>query len=281
MIASATKPTGSMKKHSDPLAAAQSGSVKALVLAGARATGDVLAQTHDVSSKAHIKVAGKSMMGRVLDALDMSARVDFMTVIGLAGHEALRQAEAWPTVKYVAGLDGPAASVSRALERDVGSYPVLVTTCDHALLTPTIIDAFLNETVASEADLTVALARREDVEARYPGVSRTYLHFGDGAYSSCNLFCLKTPKAAEVVRFWQSAERDRKRPWRIAWRFGLLPALRILVGRPGVDQVFAILSERLGVKIRPVLLPFADAAVDVDTVNDLALVERVLAERNA
>ena len=88
-----------------------------------------------------------------------------------------------------------------------------------------------------------------------------------------------TPKAQRVVEFWRDAEEDRKRPWRIAWRFGIWTALRLLIGRPSLDRAFSILSKRLGVTICPVILPFGEAAIDVDTVQDLAMVEQILKAR--
>jgi len=268
-----------MKKRSDTLATEPTKSVDTLVLAGARATGDPLAMAYNVPSKAHIKIAGKSMIARVLDAISGSKQTAEMTVIGLQDYADLSADEAWPAVRYVDGANGPAASVYGALDQLGASSAVLVTTCDHALLSPAIIDQFLEDSLSSTADLTVALARRDVIESAFPNVGRTYLRFGDGAYSSCNLFCLVTPEAKAVVKFWQSAEQDRKRPWRIAWRFGIVPALRILIGRPDLESVFAIVSKRLGVRVRPVVLPFAEAAVDVDTPDDLALVEQVLEER--
>lgn len=257
------------------------GGVEAFVLAGARASGDALAEAHNVPSKAHIQVAGRSMISRVLETLADSASKPRITIIGLENADALEAEEGWPESQRSPGADGPAASVHGAIERSDGNFPILVTTCDHALLTPEIVDQFLRDSLASSADLTVALARRSEIEAAYPDVHRTYLKFGDAHYSSCNLFYLLTPKAKEVVSFWRAAEEDRKRPWRIAWRFGLVRALRLLIGRPPLAGVFEIVSGRIGVDIKPIVLPFADAAVDVDTPDDLTLVERVIAERGA
>lgn len=261
------------------MAATDAAPIRALILAGARAEGDALATQVGVPSKAFVRVGGKSMLGRVLGALENSRSIDQKTVVGLPDHDAGSEGAAWVGVDRVPGADGPAASVAGALAAVEEPFPVLVTTCDHALLTPEMVDVFLNETRHSGADLTVALARRDVIEMQYPDVSRTYLRFGDAAYSSCNLFCLRTAAAARVVAFWQSAEADRKRPWRIAWRFGLINAMRLLIGRPAVERAFAIISKRLKVKVQPVILPFADAAVDVDTPDDLALVERILLER--
>ncbi|NQY12924.1 MAG: NTP transferase domain-containing protein [Henriciella sp.] len=275
MTAIDTKPTGSMKNRSNPTA------IQTFILAGARAKGDALADGHGVPSKAHIKIAGRSMISRVLEALSGSQMTGEMTVIGLEGHQSLQAEENWPPVKTIAGALGPAASVCKALDESKDPASVLVTTCDHALLSPAIVDTFLDQSIAADADLTVALARRDTIEQAHPETSRTYLRFGDGEYSSCNLFFLATPAARQVVEFWQSAEQDRKRPWRIAWRFGIIPALRILVGRPSLAQVFAIVSQRLGVVIRPIVLPYGEAAIDVDTVEDLKLVEQIVLKQNA
>ena len=58
---------------------------------------------------------------------------------------------------------------------------------------------------------------------------RTYLRLGGAELSGCNLFYLADARALRVLRFWQAAEQDRKRPWRIAWRLGPLTALRIIL----------------------------------------------------
>jgi molybdopterin-guanine dinucleotide biosynthesis protein A len=255
--------------------------ISALVLAGARAGGDALARAEGVASKAVIEIAGRPMLARVLAALaDAGVRTP-VAVLGL--DEAVLVAAAGDTpcrrVDSPIGA-GPAASLLAALSGPV-ALPVLVTTCDHALLTPAMVAAFLDGARASGADLCVGFAERATIEAAYPMTRRTYLRLGGAELSGCNLFYLADARALRVLRFWQAAEQDRKRPWRIAWRLGPLTALRIILGRPGVDAVFALLSRRLGARVAPVILPFAEAAIDVDSVGDLALVRGILAARAA
>lgn len=252
-----------------------------LVLAGARATGDPLCVAEGVASKAVIEIAGKPMLWWVLAALRASPAATAPWVIGME-EAALAEAAGGIACRRVAarGAGGPATGVLAALEEGVG-LPLLVTTCDHPLLTPAMIESFLAQSQASGADLTVGLAERAVIEAAYPTTRRTYLRFGRAELSGCNLFYLASEKAVPVLRFWQEAEKDRKAPWRIAWRFGVLTALRILLLRPAPDAAFALLSRRLGARIRPVLLPFAEAAIDVDSPRDLALVRDIFARRSA
>ncbi|MEM7492536.1 MAG: nucleotidyltransferase family protein, partial [Pseudomonadota bacterium] len=207
-----------MTKPSEAQASVPKQAIEAFVLAGARSAGDALAQAHNVASKAHIQIAGVSMISRVLRALSKSQTVAEATIIGLDDKAALGSEDYSISIRFTEGANGPAASVDQALRTRKEPEPILVTTCDHALLSPDIIDTFLDRALTSGADVAVALARRETIEGDYPDATRTYLRFGDGDYSSCNLFCLMSPAAGDVVKFWQRAEQDRKRPWRIAWR---------------------------------------------------------------
>jgi hypothetical protein len=44
-------------------------------------------------------------------------------------------------------------------------------------------------------------------------------------------------------------------------------------------RAFGYMSKRLGLKVAPVFLPFAEAAIDVDKPSDHALAERILKKR--
>ncbi|WP_158275441.1 nucleotidyltransferase family protein [Maritimibacter sp. 55A14] len=252
-----------------------------LVLAGARAGGDPLCQAEGVASKAVIEIGGQPMLARVLGALAGSRAAGLAPgVIGLEDAALAEAAGGHPCTARRAGGQGPAASLLAALENGA-DLPALVTTCDHALLTPAMIDSFLEGAYASGADLCVGFASRATIEAAYPRTRRTYLRFRGADLSGCNLFYLAGPRALDVLRFWRAAEQDRKRPWRILWRFGPLTALRILLFRPTPEVTFALLSRRVGADVRPVILPYAEAAIDVDTPGDLELVRGIVAERAA
>lgn len=248
------------------------GSIAALVLAGRRNENDPLLSAADApATKALLQVAGRSMIDRVLGALGAAKGVGAITVSGLSQRDLPQGVAPAPDA------DSPAAAI---LAAGADSYPLLVTTCDHALLSKEIVDAFVDQAMARDADLAVGFASRTVVEASYPGVARTYLTLGGEGYSGCNLFLIRTPKGFDAIRFWRTMEQDRKRPFTLARRIGPGLLLRYLFRSwTSLEGVFAYGSRRLGVRLNPVLLPFADAAVDVDKPSDLALVERVLADR--
>ena len=117
------------------------------------------------------------------------------------------------------------------------------------------------------------------VLAAYPGGRRTWLRFRGGAYTGCNLFLLRTPRAAGVVRFWRRLEQERKQPLKMAALLGFAVLLRHALGLLSLPGALAALERRTGARLATVEMPFADAAVDVDKPADLALVEAVLRAR--
>jgi len=57
---------------------------------------------------------------------------------------------------------------------------------------------------------------------------------------------------------------------------GWTTVLRYLCNRLSLDETLAALSRRVQLKIGAVILPFAEAAIDVDKVSDWEFAERVL-----
>jgi hypothetical protein len=51
------------------------------------------------------------------------------------------------------------------------------------------------------------------------------------------------------------------------------------MGRLSLAEALDRISNRLGFKAGAVIMPFAEAAVDVDSVSDLELVEKIVAEK--
>ncbi|WP_291048189.1 nucleotidyltransferase family protein [Hyphomonas sp.] len=251
----------------------------ALVLAGARASGDALATAHGVESKALIDIGGAPMLSRVLRALTQSGRLRAAPYVSGLAPDVLEKTRAGIAVNEALSVSGgPASSLLGAIDGGI-QLPLLVTTCDHALLTAEMVDYFVKEAIRSGADLTVGLAAKDTIQASYPETRRTYIPFGGAPMSGCNLFFINSPDALKIIRFWQQAEQDRKKPLKIAWRFGPVTALRLLIGRPAVHRAFELISARLGARAGVVVMPFAEAAIDVDSQADLDLVRSIIAAR--
>lgn len=254
--------------------------VTALVLAGSRGAHDPVAQAAGVAHKALAPVAGRPMLLRVLDALTASPSID-RVVLAAEGRtviDALPELAAAVEREEIALVPtgaSPALTVAAAIERLPGAFPLLVTTSDHPLLTPAMVEGFIAG-LRAEADIAVGLATRTAILGRYPESVRTFIRLGGEGYSGCNLFILARPAAARAVAFWAQMERYRKTPWRIAARIGVWPLLLYALGWLDLEAAFRELSRLAGVSAVPVVLPQPEAAIDVDKPADLAQVERIL-----
>ncbi len=259
------------------------GTFAGLVLAGRRGPRDSLAEGEGTSHRALMPVAGVPMLVRVLRALEASRAVDGVTVSidapkALRGVPELALALDRGALATHESLDSPSRSVSDALARG-GGAPVLVTTADHALLTPEIIDHFADAACASDADALVGLVSRRVIRERYPHTTRTYVPLRGESWSGANLFAFKTARARKVADFWVRAERHRKQPWRLVSAVGPGALIQFLLRRLDLEAAFAHLSRAAGAAVRPVPLPFAEAAIDVDRPSDLELATRILRAR--
>lgn len=259
------------------------GRYTAVVLAGDRGPADPIATATGAPCKALSPVGGQPLLARVLDTLRATPAIEAIVVVGpadtiVAAEPALAQMLADHTIHWVAPADSPAASAVRGLAHVADDRPVLLTTADHALLEPRMIEELLAD---PSGDIGVGLVEYAAVRQAYPDNRRTAIRLGPGSgYCGCNLFALHTLAARRLVATWQRVERERKHPARVvAGMLGPLAVLRYLLGRLTLVQAFDKLSRRVELNIRPVLLSQPQAAVDVDSLADLALVESILARR--
>jgi 2-phospho-L-lactate guanylyltransferase (CobY/MobA/RfbA family) len=221
------------------------------------------------------------MVVRVLEALRDATVVGTITVVGPHAHHlesspVLQRALEESSVRWMGPATSPSASVRAALESLPGHQPVLVTTADHALLTPEMVEHYCREARLAGTDLTVGVTPSAQVLAAYPKTRRTTYAMKDGRYCGCNLFAFLTPRALSATDVWREVESRRKHPWRLARFFGLRFLLGLALKRYTMAEAIKRVAARMNLTAAPVIMPFPDAAVDVDTVEDWELVRAVV-----
>ncbi|MCC5886443.1 MAG: NTP transferase domain-containing protein [Gammaproteobacteria bacterium] len=256
------------------------------VLAGDRAGPDAIARAENVASKVLVDIAGVPMLQRVLDTvsdLEGAARVH------LSGPEpAIVEATPWlsariqgAAVTWQPPRSSPARSAAALLEaaflapaaaNEAAIDALLLTTGDHPLLSAGTAARFVADALGTEADVVVGLAKHALVQAAFPEGRRTALKLADGPFCGCNLMLFRGPKGGSVLDFWQTLETERKRPGRMAATLGFGIALRYLSGRLTAAGALARIGQLTGVRVAAVAVDDPDAAVDVDSLADLALV---------
>ena len=256
----------------------------AVVLAADRGPDDPVAKAAGVRCKSLTPVGGKPMVFRVLDALAASQLVNTYILCGppksvVDQEPHLETLIASGRVRWFENQATPSSSAFHVLQTLPDETPVLLTTADHALLSARIVDSFCSEAQATGCDVVAGVARHEAVTAAYPQTRRTATRLQDGAYCGCNLFAFLTPRARLAADFWRRVENQRKNPLRVIRVLGWMAVSRYLMGRLSLNEALKRMSHRLGFKAGAVVLPFPEAAVDVDSVSDLKLVENIVSNR--
>lgn len=258
----------------------------AVVLAADRESEDPVAQFAAVSCKALVPVSGREMVLRVLDTLAGAAETGTRLLVGpsitsIEQHTELSRLVRSGQVQWFAPKDTPSSSAFSVLQGLPEDTPVLLTTADHALLTTEMVDYFCNEARKSGCDVLAGVVRHELVAEAFPETKRTVTKLSDGGYCGCNLFAFLTPQARMAADFWRKVEKERKKPLRIIKVIGWTTVLRYLLGRLSLEQALSQLSKKMHLKVGVVRMPFPEAAVDVDKVDDLILVESILAKKQS
>jgi molybdopterin-guanine dinucleotide biosynthesis protein A len=256
----------------------------AVVLAGDRTKKDSLIKHSRAGCKALIEIDGIPMVRRVLNALQQSRAVSKIVLAGPEAHEVamdkpLSELIATDEISWHAPEASPSASAYHTMQSLEPDTPVLLTTTDHPLLTREIVDAFSRQSLADDADVTVGLAPYALITEAYPGIKKTVFRFSDGDFCGCNLFAFLTPEGRQAASFWRKIEQQRKKPLVLIGLLGWRMVLRYRLGLLSLEEALCRLGKRLGLRMHAVILPYANAAIDVDSIADLELVSDFLANR--
>ena len=246
----------------------------ALLLAGSRPGGDPLTQSLGCDYKPLLPIKGEPMLLRPIRALLEAPSIG--TVRALTQQIGRLQAVLpdHPAVVVEQSQDTIASTLVAICRDPATRFPLLVTTADHALLTPAMIEEFI--AASTDCDIAVAFVESQSLLARFPDAKRTWLRFGRKRYSGANLFALTGPDVIVAIERWRAIEQDRKKGWRVLFQLGLPLFLGAVLRVRNLDQTAVGLSRKLGVVIKGVVMTDPIAAIDVDKPADYSLVNEIL-----
>lgn len=249
----------------------------AFLLAGSRPSGDPLAQSMMLGHKALIPVGGEPMVLRPLRALLASPEVGNVIVLTQDPEDLRPVLPDDDRISIRASSGTIAQTIAEQLADRAASFPVLVTTADHALLDPAMIAEFAAK--AEGSDLAIAVVESKPLLARFPQAKRTWIGFRGGRYSGANLFSFGSQRVLPAVKRWGVVEQDRKKGWRVLAALGPALLLGAVLKLRTIHQSAAAIGRKLGIELRIVEMSNPMAAIDVDKTADHLLVEDILAGR--
>ena len=247
----------------------------AVVLAGSRPGRDAFAEQFGTDLKPFIPIAGEPMVVRPVRALLETKGIGKILVVSQAPDRIAAVLPRKRAIKVEASERTIAETIEKLILSRAVTFPMIVTTADHALLDTQMIAEFIG--AAEGADVAIGVVERASLIERLPQSKRTWLPFRGGAYSGANLFAFGSIKALAAIEQWRSVEQDRKKGWRVLAALGPMLVLGAVLRLRTIEQSVAAMAGKLGMSARVVVLSNPLACVDVDKPVDHTIVEAILA----
>ncbi len=248
----------------------------AVVLAGGvPGPEDPLYQAAGGAPKALLDVAGKPMIQWVLDALSRARTVERVHVVGLEEGAALQCAKPLTFAPDHGGLLANIKAGLGAVRQGSAADHCLIVSCDIPAIRPEMIDWRVQVALQDQADVDYAVVDRPTMEARFPGSNRSYLKLRDVEVCGGDMNVVRIDVAARE-ELWQRLIAARKNALKQAMLLGLDTLVLILLRRLSLAQAERVASERLGLRGRVRLSPYAEIAMDVDKPHQLELIQQAL-----
>ena len=231
-------------------------------------------------SKALVDVAGKPMIQWVLDALGGAKQVDNVIVIGLSPKSGLTCKK---PMHYVSNqgrmLANIVAGVNKSLELNKKNKYVLIVSSDIPTLKSEMVDWLVDTCMGTKDDLYYGVCPKEVMEARFPGSKRTYTHLKDMDVCGADVNLTHVRMATEHLDMWESLIGSRKSPLKQASIIGFGTLFALFMRRLTLEDAVRRVSDRIGIRGRAIVWPYAEPCMDVDKPHQLELVREDLARQ--
>lgn len=256
----------------------------AIVLAGEREKAlqnSQLLQYAGSELKSLIRIKDKPMIMYVLDALLDHPKISKIYVIAPASlielSGELKALAHSGKIEFRQQAESPVTSILNIFNEIDKNNKIFITTSDNVLITREWVDYFLDNAERSGMDFLMGVNNYADVIAKYPESKRTVLKFKDISFCFCNMFGVMNEKGRSLVGMWKQVENLRKKPLKIATM--LMPITGLILFALGLlssERGIKMMSKKLHTNIGFMRLPFPEACIDVDKVEDLILVKKIL-----
>ena len=229
-------------------------------------------------SKALIDIAGKPMVQWVIDALGDARTIDRVVIIGLTDKTQLTCKK---PLFYLSNQGKMLANIQAGTEKVLELNPraayVLFVTSDIPSVTGPMVDWVVNTSLQTKHDIYYNVISRQTMEQRFPTSRRTYVRLKDMEVCGGDMNMARTAIVSKNSDFWDRLIEARKNPAAQASLLGFDVIFRFLFRQLTADDVIRRVAQRLGLRGRALICPFAEVGMDVDKPHQLEIMRAHLA----
>ncbi len=256
-------------------------SVEAVLLAGGEFK-DMPPGEQAPRSKGVLEIGGVPMAARALRALKESPAISRIIMVSSIPQDEL-EGPWWDAVDVVvpAGerlIDSFKVGLEAVLDPTV---PALVAAGDLPLLTAESVTDYVARCRArSDYSVWYGCLRKENSEAGFPGVRRTYAKLAEGTFCGAGLFMSRPETLTTLYQALTNLTYARKQPWKLASQLGWDVIGSFLLGRLTIAHAERGMRGLLGgTPCAAVETPYPETAFNVDDAESLLQARQFLEVR--
>ena len=231
--------------------------------------------------KALMPISGKPMLQWVLDTVAATVRIENVVIIGLTADHGLYCGS--KSVHYMNStgsiFDNARAGCSRVLELNPRSSRTLWVSADLPLVTPAMLNWFVDRTMESDHELYYQIIEQNLMESRFPACKRSYTRLKGKTVCGGDISIINPNIAADAHPAFGKISAARKSVAKQAALVGLWPLLLLLTQQLTSDHAAAIIRKRLGLNGIFINTPYPEMGMDVDKPEQYEIARRELNRR--
>jgi molybdopterin-guanine dinucleotide biosynthesis protein A len=252
-----------------------------IITAGGRATPEdpLYVYTQD-KPKALLDMGGRTMLERVVDALQASHHIEDIVVVGLGSDMGMQfQRPIYHLPDQGGMVSNVIAGVHWVRENRPAAETLLACSADIPLLTPAILDDFIERCRPWDKGVYYNFVSREVMEARFPGSRRTFVKLKGVEVAGGDVVLGQVSLVESHRELWEGLTGARKHAWRIARVVGLRMMLKFLFRQVSLRDIEITMERLIDRPAAAILNPYAEIAMDVDKPYQVELARAELTSR--
>ncbi len=256
--------------------------VNAIIMAGdVLKPGDLLYDHAKGTSKSMIIIAGKPLLQWIVEALDESARIDSIIVVGLEPIDGIGGKKPLYFIEnYGSMLDNILAGSNKSLELNPEREYVMLVSSDTPGIKGKMADWFFDAAMQTRHDFYYGVCGREMMELKFPASKRTYVKLRDMEVCGSDIGIINIKVVREHMPLWEGLIGRRKTPFRQAGLIGIGTLVAILFKRYSLEELAKKVSKKIGIKSRAIVWNCPEPCMDIDKPHQLKLLKDIMEGEN-
>lgn len=240
--------------------------INCIILAGGLPQpGEPMYEMTQGKSKALLDMNGRTMLERVVDALQAAKTTGEILVVGLGNDLGMQfHKPVYHLPDQDSLLKNALAGIAKMRELHPETNLVLLCSADIPTLTPQIVDDFIEKCAPYDKGMVYNFVDKPTMEARFPHSNRTYVKLKDALIAGGDVTLIQADLADSNQDIWEALTNARKHAWQLARVVGFRFLFKFLLRQLSFADIEEAAFRITGRRCEIMLNPHAEIAMDAD-----------------